>query len=92
MTTTQESDQILQRRANLEELCKLGIQAYPHRFDRQASVDDIVQAHGARSGEALEAEQITTSTAGRVLAIRGFGKANFLVLSDGRTRIQIYVR
>ena len=33
-----------------------------------------------------------TRTAGRILAIRSFGKANFLVLSDGRARIQVYIR
>ena len=31
-------------------------------------------------------------TGGRVVAIRSFGKANFLVLSDGATRLQAYVR
>ena len=30
--------------------------------------------------------------AGRVLGIRSFGKAAFLVLSDGRSRLQVYVR
>ena len=40
----------------------------------------------------LEAEKIQTTTAGRVLAIRSFGKANFLVISDGAARIQVYVR
>ena len=92
MTTTEESDQVVQRRANLEELRKLGVETYPHRFDRQASVEDIVQAHEAKSGEVLEAEQATTRTAGRILAIRSFGKANFLVLSDGKARIQVYIR
>jgi lysyl-tRNA synthetase class 2 len=31
-------------------------------------------------------------TAGRILAIRSFGKANFLVLSDGTARVQVYLR
>jgi lysyl-tRNA synthetase class 2 len=31
-------------------------------------------------------------TSGRILAIRSFGKANFLVLSDGRSRLQVYIR
>ena len=35
---------------------------------------------------------IQTRTAGRILAIRSFGKANFLVLSDGRATIQVYIR
>jgi lysyl-tRNA synthetase class 2 len=92
MTTTSESDQVLQRRANLEELRKLGVAAYPNRFDVQASVNQLVQSHGHKAGETLEAEQITTRTAGRVLAIRSFGKANFLMISDGRSRIQVYIR
>jgi lysyl-tRNA synthetase class 2 len=92
MTTAEESDQVVQRRANLEELRKLGVRPYPHRFNPQATVDDIVRAHGEKTGETLDAEQITTRTAGRILAIRSFGKANFLVLSDGKSRIQVYIR
>ena len=92
MTTTEESDQVVQRRANLEELRKLGVDPYPHRFDPQGSVEEIVQRHGAKDGEVLDAEQVTTRTAGRILAIRSFGKANFLVLSDGKARIQVYIR
>jgi lysyl-tRNA synthetase class 2 len=92
MTTTEESDQVLQRRANLEELRKLGVAPYPARFDRQASIEEIVQAHGARSSEELEAQRLTTRTAGRILAIRSFGKANFLVLTDGKAVIQVYIR
>ena len=32
------------------------------------------------------------TTAGRILAIRSFGKANFLVISDGAAQIQVYIR
>jgi lysyl-tRNA synthetase class 2 len=92
MTTAEESDQVVQRRANLEELRKLGVDPYPHRFDSQATIDEIVRTHGEKNGEALDAEQITTRTAGRIMAIRSFGKANFLVLSDGKARIQVYIR
>jgi len=92
MTTTEESDQVVQRRANLEELRKLGVRPYPHRFDPQATIEEIVRAHGEKGGEALDAEPITTRTAGRIIAIRSFGKANFLVLSDGKARIQVYIR
>jgi lysyl-tRNA synthetase class 2 len=35
---------------------------------------------------------VETVTSGRIIAIRGFGKANFLALSDGRSRIQAYIR
>jgi lysyl-tRNA synthetase class 2 len=92
MNTTQESDQIVQRRANLEELRKLGVDVYPRSFDTGATIERIVADHGARSSEELDAAQTRTRTAGRILAIRSFGKANFLVLSDGKARIQVYIR
>ena len=87
-----ESDQLRQRRANFEELQRLGVTAYPHAFTRTNTVAALVEAHGQKAGEALEAEKIQTTTAGRVLAIRSFGKANFLVISDGAARIQVYIR
>ncbi|MBM3778860.1 MAG: lysine--tRNA ligase [Acidimicrobiia bacterium] len=92
MSGLQESDQIVQRRANLEELRRLGVDAYPRRFDAAAPVHAIVERHGAASGAELEAAGVEVKTAGRILGIRSFGKANFLVLSDGRERLQVYVR
>jgi lysyl-tRNA synthetase class 2 len=92
MTTGDESDQVAQRRANLEQLKQLGVDPYPQRFDTQATVAAIVAEHGAKSGEDLEAARIEVRTAGRILAIRSFGKANFLVLSDGTARVQVYLR
>ena len=87
-----EVEQIAQRRANLDELIRLGVPAYPVRFDRSATISEIVTAHGGSSGEALEAEPPHARVAGRILSIRSFGKANFLVISDGLARIQVYVR
>lgn len=90
--STDESDQVVQRRANLEALKRLGVNVYPPRFDAEASVGTIVAEHGARTHDELEAMQTRVRTAGRILAIRSFGKANFLQISDGRARIQIYIR
>jgi lysyl-tRNA synthetase, class II len=87
-----ESDQLRQRRANFEELQRLGVPPYPHAFERTHTVSQLVDAHQPKTGDELEAEKIQTRTAGRVLAIRSFGKANFLAISDGKERIQIYVR
>ncbi len=87
-----ESDLLQQRRANFEELVRLGVDPYPRTFERTDTVDALVSAHGAKGSEELDAAPIQTTTAGRVLAIRSFGKANFLVISDGRARIQVYVR
>src|SRR5688500_3427436 len=87
-----EEEQIQQRRANLIRLGELGVNVYPHRFERTESITDLVSAHHAKAGAELEEPRIETVTSGRILGIRSFGKANFLVLSDGRSRIQVYVK
>jgi lysyl-tRNA synthetase class 2 len=87
-----EDELVQQRRTNFEALVRLGVDPYPQSFARTHTVEDLVERYGQRTGEELEAERIETTTAGRILAIRSFGKANFLVISDGRARIQIYVR
>ncbi|MGB7219728.1 MAG: lysine--tRNA ligase [Vicinamibacterales bacterium] len=87
-----QEEQIAQRRANLTELGKLGVEAYPRRFDRRHTIVDLVGRYGERTHDELEAERIDTTTSGRILSIRSFGKANFLVLSDGLAKVQAYVR
>jgi lysyl-tRNA synthetase, class II len=87
-----EEQQIQQRQMNFEALRALGVDRFPHSFARTHSVDALVREFGDRTTEALDAEPTTVTTAGRILGIRAFGKANFLVLSDGRSTIQVYVR
>jgi lysyl-tRNA synthetase class 2 len=87
-----EDAQIAQRRANLDAIIKLGVSPYPHRFETVDTVSALVATHGASSKETLDATRIETVTAGRIVSIRNFGKASFFVLSDGRCRIQVYVR
>ena len=87
-----QDEQIAQRRANLAQLGQLGVELYPNKFDRRDTVAALVGAHGPKSHDDLEAERPETITSGRILAIRSFGKANFLAVSDGEANIQIYVR
>jgi lysyl-tRNA synthetase, class II len=85
-------EQVQQRQSNLAELAKLGVETYPRIFERQHTISALVDAYGPRTHDELEAEHVPTVTSGRILAIRAFGKANFLVLSDGHAKIQAYVR
>jgi lysyl-tRNA synthetase class 2 len=87
-----EAEQVAQRKAKLAALVDLGVPAYPHAFDRTATVSAVVDTYGPKTGEVLETEQPHATVAGRILGIRRFGKANFLVLSDGLARVQAYVR
>src|SRR5580765_1154925 len=85
-------EQVQQRQSNLAELAKLGVEVYPRTFERQHTISVLVDGYGLRTHDELEAEHVTTVTSGRILAIRAFGKANFLVLSDGHAKIQAYLR
>jgi lysyl-tRNA synthetase, class II len=87
-----ESDLLRQRRANFDELVNLGIDRYPRAYDRTHAVAELVAAYASRTRDELDAEPVQVGTAGRILAIRSFGKANFLAISDGEARIQVYIR
>jgi lysyl-tRNA synthetase class 2 len=87
-----EVEQIAQRQAKLAALVELGVSPYPSRFEASIDVSAVRAGFDERSAEVLEAEQPVVRVAGRILGQRGFGKANFLVLSDGRQRLQAYVR
>ena len=81
-----------QRKANLEAITRLGFAAYPHKFDTTHTITQLVDGNSGKSSADLAATKIETVTAGRIISIRSFGKASFFVLSDGRSRLQIYVR
>src|SRR5437763_2200091 len=87
-----QAEQVEQRRANLNDLVKLGVDVYPRKFERRHTIAELVERYGERTRDELETDRIETVTSGRILAIRSFGKANFLVLSDGLAKVQVYVR
>src|SRR5690606_22571528 len=52
----------------------------------------LIKLHGEKSKETLEQEKIGCTIAGRVVALRRFGKAGFAVLQDGADRLQVYLK
>ncbi|HSS44206.1 MAG TPA: lysine--tRNA ligase, partial [Thermoanaerobaculia bacterium] len=52
----------------------------------------VVHRYEPRTAEELVKEPVAMTTAGRILGKRVQGKAGFLDLSDGRARLQVYVR
>ena len=87
-----EDEQTRQRKANLEAIVALGFAAYPNKFDTTHTVSQLVDGYTAKTAAELENPKVETLAAGRVVGIRSFGKAAFLVISDGRSRLQVYVR
>lgn len=73
------------RRDKIEELRRQGVDPFGHGF-RDALATTYIVGHFDELGEkAVRAR-------GRVMAVRGHGKACFLVLADMSGRIQLYVR
>jgi lysyl-tRNA synthetase, class II len=90
--TPSEEELIRNRRENLRRLLETGGSTSLYRYPVSATVSDIVARHREHTTEDLQRDPPSVSTAGRVLAQRHQGKAGFLDLSDGRSRLQIYVR
>jgi len=86
-----EADLIQNRSNNLERIRRLA-DVYPFAYALTDPVTDIARRYAETSGEDLEKLGATARTAGRVLAQRTQGKAGFLDISDGSSRLQIYVR
>jgi len=88
-------EQIANRRAARERIAASGRALYPNRWDPTHLVSDVVARWEKRNAAEIEAEPEEARTVrvpGRVLAIRKMGKAVFLDLSDGRERVQVYLR
>src|SRR5664279_1172687 len=91
-TEVPESELIRVRREKLERIVGLGFDAYPTKADVDATIADVVAKHGERAAAELEAAPVHVKIAGRIMAIREFGKTAFLVLSEKTARIQGYCR
>ncbi len=81
---------IQQRFKKLAEISAMGKRPYAGRFDVSASAQGLQNDYGQSTKEELEAKRIEVTVAGRIIAMRSFGKACFSHIQDGSGRIQLY--
>jgi lysyl-tRNA synthetase class 2 len=86
------NEQRQQRIKKLESLREAGVAPYGTRFDVKDRAGDVIRLHGQKTKDMLERERITCTIAGRIVALRRFGKAAFAVLQDGSDRLQAYLK
>ena len=86
------NEQRQQRIKKLDVLREAGVAPYGTRFDAKDRAGDLIRLHGQKTKETLEQEGITCTIAGRIVALRRFGKAAFAVLQDGSERLQTYLK
>ena len=87
-----ENQFLAQRREKAESLAELDVKLYSNSFKPEQRIADILP-----EGEHLEAQQKDDSgrnylLAGRIMAMRKFGKAAFFSIADSSGQMQVYVR
>lgn len=93
--STEEKDTnelVKQRFKKLDDLKASGINPYDGRFKPEFSAAQLHSQYQSVEKEALEAEVIPVSIAGRIIAMRDFGKASFAHIQDASGKIQIYLK
>ena len=87
----EESNQVIaQRRRKAEELVNQGVNLYANDFSPSHRINDLLPDDEAHPDTPLAGG--AKSVAGRVMALRKFGKAAFLHLQDGTGRMQVHVK
>jgi len=89
---TKLGDQELARRNKLLKLAERGVDLFPHKVERTHSVAGIVAEFSILPREELEEKKQAVTVPGRILTIRKMGRATFFHISDGRSRLQVYIR
>jgi len=83
---------IAQRIKKLEELRRSGIEPFGGEFFADDHASDLRDKYGSSSKESLEASPASCSLAGRIVAMRDFGKAAFAHIQDATGKMQIYFK
>ena len=90
MSTQHLSEQEIIRREKLDELKKLGIDAYPAALYPVNTTSTYIKEN--YKGDENKADFADVCIAGRVMGVRDMGKANFAVLQDAVGKIQFYIK
>jgi lysyl-tRNA synthetase, class II len=87
-----EREIIAQRVRKAEALRSLGVNPYGNGVAPRHLTSDLVARYGDAPAEEIQKDPGEWSLAGRVLAVRSFGKAAFLQVQDRAGRLQVWVK
>jgi len=85
-------DQDIAREENFRKIKAAGHDPFPHKFEKTHDVAGIVESCAGLGKDELEAQKIRVHVPGRIMTVRKMGKATFFHISDGRRRLQAYIR
>ncbi|HUT07316.1 MAG TPA: lysine--tRNA ligase [Candidatus Latescibacteria bacterium] len=87
-----ELDQDVARREKYRKLREAGVDLFPYTATKTHAIKDIVGTFGGLTAEELEANKTSIVVPGRIMSVRKMGRATFFHVSDGRQRLQAYIR
>jgi lysyl-tRNA synthetase class 2 len=83
---------MVQRLRKIDDLKKEGLNPFPNDFRVEKTSEDLVNQFAQATHEELKMARESFSLAGRIMAMRDFGKAAFIHIQDRKGKIQVYVR
>ena len=86
-----DNQYIEKRKEKIKELKELGIDPYSNEFVKSNDVEEILVKYSSKSPKSFELDNIDYRIAGRVTAIRSFGKSAFIKIIDNMKKIQIFI-
>lgn len=92
MSTQELNEQEQVRLSKLERIRERGENPYPNGFEPKDLAADLHRAYDEKSKEELEPMAVKATCAGRIMAMRDFGKAGFLQVRDRTGIIQFYAQ
>lgn len=87
-----QSQVLQQRKEKAAFLEDAGVHLFPNDFQKTRDVDWIQSTYAHTPPEELEEDKAEFALAGRIVALRSFGKATFLHLQDESGRMQVFVQ
>ncbi len=81
-----------ERLQKAQEMEQGGTPLYPNAYAVPDRIRHIIENFGGKSKEELEKEPPSFTVAGRIMAIRSFGKSVFMHIEDAGGRLQIYIQ
>ncbi len=89
---SQDNQTLIQRREKAESLEELGVNLYSNSFTPAHAIEELLPKGDSLKPQETEPGENSYSIAGRIMAMRKFGKAAFCHITDKTGRIQIYLK
>ena len=89
---SEENQTLLQRKEKAESLADLGVKLYINTFKPANAIVELLPTGVTLEAQDTDPSGFVFSVAGRIMAMRKFGKAAFCTIADSSGQIQAYVK